>query len=213
MVNYANGKIYKVEPIIDHDEGDIYIGSTTKKLLSQRMDAHRADYKRWKNGKRGKIMSFDIFEKYGIQNCVIILLELVNVKSKDELQTREKYYIQSMNCVNKSIPMGTLREWTENNKDKILEKQRQYNEKNKDKITEQQREYYIDNKDKISQRLKQYREDNKETIKLYYIDNKDKILERQKVKCTCECGIQYTHTNKARHNKGKKHMKYLEQNK
>ena len=33
MVNYSNGKIYKIEPIIDHDEGDIYIGSTTKKYL------------------------------------------------------------------------------------------------------------------------------------------------------------------------------------
>ena len=30
MVNYNNGKIYKIEPIVDHDEGDIYFGSTTK---------------------------------------------------------------------------------------------------------------------------------------------------------------------------------------
>ena len=51
MVNYNNGKIYKIEPIVDHDEGDIYIGSTTKHYLSQRMDKHRGNYKSWKNGK------------------------------------------------------------------------------------------------------------------------------------------------------------------
>ena len=25
MINYNNGKIYKIEPVCDHDEGDIYI--------------------------------------------------------------------------------------------------------------------------------------------------------------------------------------------
>ena len=43
MVNYNNGKIYKIEPIVDHDEGDIYIGSTTKQYLSMRMDKHRLE--------------------------------------------------------------------------------------------------------------------------------------------------------------------------
>jgi len=27
MVNYNNGKIYKIEPICDHEENEIYIGS------------------------------------------------------------------------------------------------------------------------------------------------------------------------------------------
>ena len=38
MVNYNNGKIYKIEPL-NGEEGDIYIGSTTKEYLSQRMDS------------------------------------------------------------------------------------------------------------------------------------------------------------------------------
>ena len=29
MVNYSKGKINKIEPICDHDEVDVYIGSTT----------------------------------------------------------------------------------------------------------------------------------------------------------------------------------------
>ena len=46
---YNNSKIYKIEPVCDYDEGDIYIGSTTQKYLSNRMQQHRKDYKRWKN--------------------------------------------------------------------------------------------------------------------------------------------------------------------
>ena len=56
MVNYSNGKIYKIEPICEHNEDDIYIGSTTKQYLSQRMDKHRSDYKRWQQGKCHKLM-------------------------------------------------------------------------------------------------------------------------------------------------------------
>ena len=75
MVNYSNSKVYKNEPIVEHEESDIYIGSTTKHYLSQRMDAHRADYKQWKDEKHNKTTSFDLFDKYGLENCQIVLLE------------------------------------------------------------------------------------------------------------------------------------------
>jgi hypothetical protein len=35
--DYSAGKIYKIEPISEHDEGDIYIGSTIRKYLCERM--------------------------------------------------------------------------------------------------------------------------------------------------------------------------------
>ena len=45
MVNYGNAKVYKIWSTA----GDkIYIGSTTKEYLSQRMDKHRSGYKQWK---------------------------------------------------------------------------------------------------------------------------------------------------------------------
>ena len=68
-INYKNGKIYKIEPRGDHSEGDIYIGSTTKQYLSQRMVQHRGDYMRFKNGTHNKTNSFDLFDKYGVDNC------------------------------------------------------------------------------------------------------------------------------------------------
>ena len=65
MVNYGNGKVYKIE---SHLGDKIYIGSTTKQYLSQRMDAHRGDYKRWRQdmGKFTFTTSYLIFQEYGV---------------------------------------------------------------------------------------------------------------------------------------------------
>lgn len=45
----------------------------------------------------------------------------------------------------------------------------------------------------------------------YWQENKEQLKEKQKVTTDCECGITYTHSNKARHCKSKKHIRYLEQ--
>lgn len=69
MVNYSNGKIYKIEPHCDHNEADIHIDSATKQDLSQRMDKQRYDHKSYKSGKQRFITLFILFDKYGIENC------------------------------------------------------------------------------------------------------------------------------------------------
>ena len=123
MVNYNNGKIYKIE---SHSGDMIYIGSTTKKYLSQRMDTHRAGYKQWKKGKTNLITSFTIFEEYGLENCNIVLLELCPCESKDMMHSREAHYIRTLKCVNKYIPNRTKKEWHEDNKETISEKCKKY---------------------------------------------------------------------------------------
>ena len=40
MINYEEGKIYKIEPIVDHEEDEIYIGSTTWDI-SKRFNEHK----------------------------------------------------------------------------------------------------------------------------------------------------------------------------
>ena len=136
MVNYSNGKIYKIEPICDHDEGDIYIGSTTKQYLSQRMDKHRSSYKRWKNNKCGKVQVFEIFDKYSVEGCQIVLIETVNAESKDELLAREKHYIRSFKCVNKCIPGQTDQEYRNTHKEEIKLRDKKYREANLEKLHE-----------------------------------------------------------------------------
>ena len=126
MVKYNAGKIYKIEPICEHDEGDIYIGSTSKNYLSQRMVAHRNDYNRYKSGKRNFVTSFELFEKYGIENCNIILLETVNANSKDELRSREGHYIKTLKCVNMNVAGRTYKEYEQEHVEYGKERQRVY---------------------------------------------------------------------------------------
>ena len=60
-------KIYKIEPISDHKEGDIYIGTATKKYLCQRIIQHRNQYKNWLLDKDDMTTSLEIFYKYGLK--------------------------------------------------------------------------------------------------------------------------------------------------
>tara|TARA_R110000868_G_scaffold24856_1_gene97469 strand:+ start:296 stop:910 length:615 start_codon:yes stop_codon:yes gene_type:complete len=176
MPDYQKAKIYK---IVDPNEEMIYVGSTCQSL-SQRMAGHRSDYKKLNN----YCSSHDIFDKYGVENCKILLIENYSCNSKEELIKKEGEYIRQLNCVNKVIPGRTEKEWHEDNKDKIKENYKQYYQDNKDKITENHKQYYQDNKDKITEYSKQYRDDNRDEIKecskQYYEKNRDKITEYKK---------------------------------
>ena len=194
--DYSNGRIYFIEPICEHEDNEFYYGSTLQKL-SKRMDFHRGSYKTWKNGKRRKITCFDLFEKYGLENCKIYLVELYPCKSREELESREGYYIRNYDCVNKTIPGRTQKEYHNDNKEKIIQYRKEYCKLNKDKILEKNKEWRNNNKDKILKIKKEY-----------YNNNKDKMNETHE----CKCGGKYTHQNKLKHFKTMKHIKYIEQN-
>ena len=129
-MNYNNGKIYK---IVGGDE--CYIGATTKEHLCQRIAGHRSDYQKWKNAKRTFITSFYLFEKYGIENCTIELIELFPCISKDELNAREGYYIRNITCVNKNIPNRTNAEYRVDNQEKIKQYRAEHHEEINKKYT------------------------------------------------------------------------------
>jgi hypothetical protein len=177
MVNYNNGKIYKIEAL-NGEEGDIYIGSTTKELLSQRMSKHRSDYKRWLNGISVKITSYILFEKYGVDNCRIVLIENVNANSSDELKAREAFYIKSMKCVNKNIPLRTYNEWYIDN----IEKMKEYRIDNIEKIKEYKKLYVEKNKKTINEYNKLYRDQNREQLN----ENRRNKRKQKKLLATCE---------------------------
>ena len=100
---YNNSKIYKIEPIVEHEEHEIYIGSSSKKYLSQRFQNHKSDYKRYLNSKVNYITVFDLFDKYGVDNCKIYLLENFNCNNVNELRAKEGEYIKKLKCINKNI--------------------------------------------------------------------------------------------------------------
>ena len=187
MVNYSNGMIYKIESMI----GDLcYVGSTTKKYLSQRMDEHRSKYKQWKNNPTSYVTSFDVFdvfEAYGVSNCKIVLIELFPCNIKDELLARKTYYIKLLNSCNKETIKETKKEYYDKEKMKITNKI--YYENHKETIKETKKVKYQNNKEKYQnnkEKVKENYQKNKEKIiefnKTYYQNNKERIKENDKIR-------------------------------
>jgi hypothetical protein len=142
MIKYDNSKIYKIESLDSNNEADIYIGSTTKLRLSQRMTNHRYLYKKWKEGNKHKLMSFDLFDKYGVENCKIVLIETYPCKSKDELIAREQYHIRSTKCLNKRVEGRTTLEYRNEHKEEKKAYDAKYRKANKEKQNKSCNEYY-----------------------------------------------------------------------
>ena len=186
MVNYGNGKIYKIVRLSDDEL--IYVGSTTKHYLSSRLVEHKNMSKYRPNIRVYK----SICDNGGWENHAIILIEHCDCNSKDELHRKEREFIVSLKPIgNIVIPMRTKKEWTLDNKEKIKQNKKEYHIDNKEKINQKAKQYHIVNKEKLNQKSKQY-----------YIDNKEKLNQ----KSNCSCGRTYTHNSRARHNKSKFHI-------
>jgi len=116
-MDYKNSKIYR---IVCNETGLCYIGSTTQSL-SKRLSRHKSSYKLFLQGKYGKLASFPIIEK---GNCEIILLEEYPCENKEQLHKRERYYIETIDCINKRIPTRPkdeyMKEYYANNRERIL---------------------------------------------------------------------------------------------
>jgi hypothetical protein len=179
-MNYTNGKVYKVTGM---DPNDLYcVGTTTKKYLSQRMTKLRADYIAWKDSKHSHQKVYDIFDKYGVDNCRIILLETCSVSSKDELRSRG----QSFKDLLALLP----------SKENAIRDEGEVHKKL------QRRNYYQNHKDESLERTKQWYEENKERV-----NNK----KNEDVHCDiCNCDM--TRSSMGRHLKSTKHLRSSTEN-
>jgi hypothetical protein len=178
MPDYNNGKIYKIECFITND---IYIGSTCEPTLARRLAKHVGDYRRWKDGKRNKVMSFDIIDRGDYK---IMLIENFICNSKDQLTAREGHHIKENRlvgkCVNRKVEGRT------------------------------KKEYYQDNKDKLVIYGNLYAMNHKEEAAKYRADNAEALKEKKKVLFLCECGSKCSHCSKARHFRTSKHLKFMD---
>ena len=175
---------------------DIYIGSTTKKYLCQRMQEHKTRYNQWKKGKTRKTMSYDIFDLYGIENVKITLLENVECQSKDELHAREGHYIKLLNCVNKCITgIGK--------KESDIKSSLKYRLKVGTTNCECGGSYL--NKDSCKER---HLQTPKHTDWFNNQNNEEQICIIKK-QIICECGGEYLSKNKTRHLKTEKHTQWV----
>jgi len=160
MPDYQQGKIYRIR-----GGDECYIGSTVEKYISNRFGNHKKNYKLAKSGRiKYSCRSFLLFDKYGVENCIIELIELYPCGSKAELHRREGEYIRTETCVNKQISGRTVKEWVDDNKVHHIQQQ------------------------------KEYREKNKETRKI-----------KRSKRYNCECGVEISWENRARHLRSNRH--------
>jgi hypothetical protein len=128
MADYSKGKIYR---IVGGDS--IYIGSTTRNLRF-RWAEHIYAYK-----KGGSRSVFELFNKYGVDNCRIELLEEYPCKTRQELHTREGEVMKECKCVNSLIPGRTLKEWYNDTIEIRKQQNKEWEERNKEKRAKRNR--------------------------------------------------------------------------
>jgi hypothetical protein len=174
---YNHGKIYR---IVSEQTNDVYIGSTCNSL-SRRIYQHKYHYKQWLNKERPQLSSFEIVQ---YDDCQIILIEDVCCENKNQLFARERFFIESMNCCNRSIPNRT---------------QKEYREDNREKFYIYKKEWRSNNREQINQKNREYEQKNKEII-----------AKRKSVKYTCNCGSITQIGSKSKHERTTKHILFIQ---
>ena len=156
-------------------------------------------------------MIFDLFDKYGVNNCEILLIENYPSTTKDELISREKYFIKSLSCLNKYIPGRTLEEYKKESQDILNERERKRNataerkayikehyENNKEYKLEQLRIRYQEKKEEIKEKGMVYRNSLTD-------EHKQEIYARKRERTACVCGCFTARGDMTKHMKSKKH--------
>lgn len=202
------GRIYK---IISTQGNECYVGSTFN-TTRDRFRMHKGDFTKWKNGNYDFISVYELFEKYSIENCKILLIKEYEFCDRMHMQAYEQLWINRLNPINKTNPFGSGikalrkqkdREYNRVNKKARNEYQKQYRKVNKELIKSDKKNYYTSKKESILLQKKTYYETNKETIKC-----KNKEYASEKVPCTvCNCEIRKDSMGK--HLKSKKHQNNL----
>jgi group I intron endonuclease len=142
MVNYGNGFIYKL-CCRDTSIKDEYVGSSVD--FTERKRCHKNDCNN-PNSKKYNIYVYKfIRDNGGFENWSMIQIEKYPCENRRELETRERYWIETLESkLNSNIPTRTAKEYHkqyyEEKKDEVLEYNKQRYEEKKDEILEKNKE-------------------------------------------------------------------------
>jgi len=223
-MDYSKTIIYKIT-CNDSMVTECYVGHTTNFVKRKYHHKERCNtmnckiYKiirehgGWNNWNMTPICQYPC--KNRIQACI----------KEEEYRVELQAELNSRKCIN------TPKEYYESNKNKILEKNKEYRDEHKEKIAETKKIYYDEHKEQIFEKSKEYYDKNKEQIieksKEYYDKNKEQILEKtkeyreknkekisekKKEKYYCPCGSTLRKSDKAQHEKSKKHQDFIKNN-
>ena len=189
------GRIYK---IVSGQTNECYVGSTFNEL-KYRFRQHKDDYKKWKDGKATRCASFDLFDKFGLQNCKIILIREYDVVDKQHLKVYEQLWINKLKPINKVNPF-----WI-----KILTHKLQYKKLIENNPNHNQDDYQKrlarnpnHNQDEYQRKLRNNPNFNKDV----YEKRRQQQLKNKAEKITCECGKIISRGNISKHIITKSHL-------
>ena len=214
MPDYNKSIIYK---IYDNTNGDTYYGSTCNELRF-RIKSHKSNARAESTARPCKSKSIILNDDW-----IYSVVEKFPCETKHELHTRERYWIENNNCVNKQIPTKTQKEYDD---------ERYAN--NKEEEQKRARDYYNNHKEEQSARSKQYGAENRAWIQekravlvqcdcgmmvqKYYLPkhktttNHINLMNPPPPPPTiiiCECGLEIARIRKSKHIKTAKHAKLL----
>ena len=178
--NYQNGKVYCVRNNAENDV-IVYVGSTVRPL-SERMGEHRKHANTNPEGLLHALMA-DV----GISHFHIELLIDFPCERKEQLLAEEGRQIRlAQPPCNIRIAGRNMKEWYDENKTALIEKQKAYYVANKETVNAKKKERYAANKEEILAKNREYRSGNKEKIaqinKAYHGAHRLEILARQAFK-------------------------------
>ena len=203
MPDYSKGFIYMIKKQDDFNNDNVYIGSSCN--FTNREYQHKRGCNKENNKDYNYKLYQHIRENGGWNSWCMTKIIDYPCNSKSELNTMERFYIDDYKAkLNSNIPMRTHKEYRNDNKKKIAEKNKEWRDDNKEKIEQYGKQYSKDNKQIIAQKKKEYRQNNIEKIlehgKQYRKDNKEEINKKQAIKINCDnCGCEISRNHIARH--------------
>ena len=145
--------------------------------MKKRIITHRCNYE------MGILLLYRDLKANGLTMDDLDLEEVkTEITDKQELEILEgKCQKLYKPLCNEIIAGRSQKEWYDDNKEIILEKNKEYRQKNKDKIALKEKKYREQNQEKIKKYYDQNRQKIKERTRLYEELNKEKIRERKRL--------------------------------
>ena len=164
-----------------------YVGSTAN--ITNRKRSHKSNCNNPNHKSHNNLLYITMRENGGFENFKMVILGTAEQLTKREAQAIEeeyrkkeqatlnmnrcyitdeqkKQYNKQYHQDHKQDLLEKQKQYRQDHKQEIAEQIKQYRQKHKTEITEQRKQYRQDHKQEIAEKEKQYRQDNKEEIKI-----------------------------------------------
>ena len=153
-MDYSTAVIYKI-CCKDLSITECYVGSTTN--LYNRKSQHKGACNNVKSKKHNINVYQFIRANYGWYNWSVIVVEEFPCDSKIQLETRERYHMESLKAtLNRAVPTRSTKEYYKDNVERLKEQHKKYYENNSEKMKEVGKKWRENNVEKVKEATKKW---------------------------------------------------------